>query len=209
VMPRRRHFRQDTVLGASASRAFGAVAVVAQGDAWGDGPVPVRVGVELRQLIPGSGPPVPTTLPQPLLVDVARGAYQYADPSGQMVSQPSGFGPEAVLAWLSAAGIDSANPRVREEARLAWLYGVRAGRRPRPAGSFNGGTSSSSTSGMGGPFGSVTVSEVANVEPARSGMIALLTVWGILLAAGLVYLWRQTAGRRAVEQPAGAAGAVL
>ena len=202
VLPRRRHFMKETILGVPASRAYGGIAVIAGGSVWGERPVPVRVRIELRQLIPGGGTPVPPAVPPPLFVDVVTGAYEYADGSGQTVRKSSGFGPAAVLEWLAAAGINVADARLRDEARLAWLYAVRAGRRPRPAASVNGGTSgSSSTSGMGGPFDSVKVLDVANVDPIRSGMIALLALWVIALLAGWVYLWRHTAGRRGAGPP--------
>jgi hypothetical protein len=210
VLPRRRHFKQDTGLSVPASRAYGAINVVAEGDGWGERPIPVRVRIELRQLMSAAGPPLPATLPPPLFVDVPTGAYQFTDASGQSVNKPNGFGPEALLAWLSAAGIDAGDARVRDEARLAWLYALRAGRRPRPAASVSGGTGgSSSTTGMGGPFNDVRVAEIANVDTNRWGLTAFFALWVVALLAGLVYLWRQTAGRRTGEQPAGAVGAML
>jgi hypothetical protein len=198
---RRRQFKQDIVLSEPASRAYGGLDMIAEGSAWQGMPVPVRVRVELQQLIPSGAPPVPARLPAPMLPDPATGAYSYVDATGRRIAQASGFGPDAILAWLGAAGVNTPDARLRDEARAAWLAVLRAGRRPRAEAMLGVGGSSSATMGLRGPFNTVRVSQqsslIENPWPAR----ALAAVWLVGLAVGGAFLWRNTRSPGAVSAP--------
>ena len=166
LVPPRQHVQQTVRLGGPRSGAYTAVDVVATGWGWpGERPT---VAVEL-QLVPGA----------------AGGAAKPRPPLAASRRTTT----DDVLAWLSAAGADASDPRVRDEAQAVNLAALRAVRTRVRFGT--GGFTSSSVSGIGGrPFTSLTTSVRGGSTRSELPRAIFLALWVGVLVAGVVYLWR-------------------
>jgi hypothetical protein len=112
--------------------------------------------------------------------------------------QQQGFGPGAVISWMSAAGVNTSLPAVRHEAAYITGEARMLARDPRPGlrGLHAGGYSSSgSGGGSSGAFASYTSTETGERRPPAWAAIPLAIFWLAVWISGLRYLARTTPGR--------------
>src|SRR6185437_6653115 len=50
-------------------------------------------------------------------VDLVSGGYTFTDASGKIVAAPSGFGPSALVQWMSLEGWNASDPETPESAK--------------------------------------------------------------------------------------------
>ena len=197
--PVRHAYEYEIRLAGPASGKYAATVVRAQTTALGKSTPTVAVRVDLEPNAPPGGTAPP---PPPLVIEPRGGGYEYAGAAGDRVRNPTGFSVEAVLGWLAAAGVDTTDPRVRDEARHVWLAALRAGRMRRYDPEAGGAMGASTVTRTGQSFTTTRISERNLPTPMRVGLLAFLAVWVVLFFLGLAYLSRATWRPRVNAAPA-------
>jgi hypothetical protein len=164
LSPARRFKDQVVRLSGPASGAYQAVDVVAHATGWEGAPVRARVDLQLVPLTPGATPPAP-------------------------LHASAGTDARAVLAWLSNAGVDASDPRVRDEAQAIAMSALR-GLRTRERYGSGGFTGSAVSGGMGGPFNSSSTTMRAGGGSTALPSYLFAALWLGVLAAAARFLWR-------------------
>ena len=201
LLPARLDYEHEVRLTNPASAAYAAAVVKARSTAWGKLRPTVTVRADLeRAAKPGGAAPLP---PPPLVLDPKTGGYEYVDAAGNRVSRPSDFDVDAVLAWLSSAGADAGDARVREEAKQIWLALLRAGRNRRMNSPVGGGIGSTTVTSQGA-FGNMRVAERSLPTRNHWGRVVFLVAWFAVFFAGLRYLSRSPPRRAAQSRDGGA-----
>jgi hypothetical protein len=194
ILPARRSYGQEVRLLSPTSGAYNQVVLRSRGRSWGAGHTLLPVELELQLNPPTSSAAKP---PQPARMTVRPdGAHKYtAAPGAPPISRSSGFGPAAVLDWMKAAGLDTAQPALRQEAaRLAGEVRIisRGGRRALADAPIGGFSSRSSGADSGGQFASRSTAERADTNPPLWVTLPLAAIWLILWLLGLRHLTRRT-----------------
>jgi hypothetical protein len=185
LVPELRRYQHSLVLSSPKSRAYGAAEVRTSGRAWGDGRPTMNVTVELLTEAGMTGPV------GALWVEPRSGRYHFEDTDRRRFGADAGFGPDAVAAWLSAAGVKSDDPRVEAEARRI-AGAVWRGARGSRIGFAGGGVSQSTSTGADPQFRSARVTETVTSERPPWPVAAFVLVWVLAWAGGLRYLWQMT-----------------
>ena len=167
LVPARQVFRESMRLAAPRSNAYQAVDVVTTAAGWEGERSAARVEI---QLVPAA---------------TASGA---ASPPAPLRASP-GINEEAVLKWMAGAGIDTTDPRVRDEAQSVAMAAARSLRtRERyGAGTYSG---SSVSGGTGRPFGRTSTSASAGSDTASLPVALFGALWLGLLVACVLFLRR-------------------
>ena len=192
VLPMLRTYERSVRLVTPASGAYKEVIIRTRGQNWGTGGTPPPAEIEL---VPTGGATRPAP---PRLVLRSDGSYQFTGAGSTAVVRPDRFGPPAVIAWLKAAGIDTAPGHVREEAtRIAGEARIAARTARRGLNRAVGGFSSSSSGGgSGGQFASNFTNETADRRPSLLAPPLLVLFWLAVWVCGLTYLARRSRAPR-------------
>jgi hypothetical protein len=200
VMPLRRSYSKQLLLTSPISRAYREVVLDTRAATWGTAPqTPLPVQIEIISNVPTTASAAPATFMPPRMLVLANGTYEYTTPGKPTVVRPKGFGAQAVLDWLSAAGVDTTHPSVpKEAARIAGEARLlaRSARRAM-AGSHAGGFSSRGS--MGGSddlFATISSNETSDRRPPAWTALPLTLFWFAIWFSGLRYLVRRTPTRR-------------
>jgi hypothetical protein len=110
LVPTRHVVQHTTRLAHPKSGAYQAIDVVSTGTAWGTDRPTMRAELRLTPAVTSAPPPGPGVSPSP-------GPIAPAANTPPPLAVNRGLRPEAVLAWLSANGVDTSDPRVQVEAR--------------------------------------------------------------------------------------------
>jgi hypothetical protein len=219
VLPMRLSYRQHVRLAAPQSIAYQEVVFRTTAATWGTGAPALPVEVELVPSAvaatttgPASTQPAgpttqrsgPPTRP-PRLTVRPDGGYEFTAPgagpgAASGVTHRDGFGPQAVLDWMTAAGLDTSQRAINEEAvrisgeaRLAMRGRWRLATRGGPGGY----SSSSSGSDSGGQFAARYSTEQADRRQPVWAVLLFVGFWVAVWVAGLRHL-----ATRAVPAPA-------
>ena len=169
LVPARHSVRQTTQLTGPRSAAYKSIDVVATGEGWEGERATVSVQLQLTP----SGVAKP---PAPLPVT-------------------AGTRTQAVLAWLSEAGINTQDPLVRDEAQATMMNAVRS-LRTRHSDAYRSMSHSFST-GSEGPFHSVNTTTSGSADRSTIPPVVFGALWVGVLAAAVTFLWRAMRPRRA------------
>ena len=189
TLPMLRTYERSVRLVTPGSGAYKEVIIRTRGQNWGTGGTPPPVEIEL---IPAGGATRPTP---PRLALRPDGSYHFTSADSAAVARPDRFGPPAVLAWLKAAGIDTAPSQVQEEAaRIAGEARIAARSARRGLGRVTAGgfTSSSSGGASDGQFASNATNESADRRPPVWAPLLLVLFWLAVWVCGLTYLARRS-----------------
>ena len=186
LVPVRHEVEHTTRLANPRSRAYFAVDVVATGTAWGESRPALSAELRLVPAAPPPGGPGPAPVLPPA-----------ASPSTPTAPRPLTLAPglhsAAVLSWLAAAGVDTTDPRVHEEARRIALTAARATRsRERLAPGFGTSRTMSQSGGTETPFGSVITNSTGRATRSHLYFTVLAALWTAVLLAAVAHLWRTT-----------------
>jgi hypothetical protein len=220
VLPMRRSYKQQVRLVTPESGAYQEVVLRTGGATWGSAAPALPTEIELVMNAPSAttlpltptrlggspaAPPALSTAPaarSPRLIVRLDGGYEFASPGAGRIVRPGGFSASAVLDWMKAAGLDTSQRGIAEEA--ARITGearlVARNRRWLTNDASSGGYSSSSSgSDSGGQFASRYSSEQADRRQPAWAVILFGLCWIAVWAAGLRHLARRavpTPGRR-------------
>ena len=203
VMPLRRSYEKNLRLLSPASGAYREVTLRLRDQTWSTDRGLLPVQIELVPNPPTTAPASASPAPSPPARLWLRpgGGYEDSVPgaSTPTVVQQQGFGPGAVISWMSAAGTNTSLPAVRHEA--AYITGearmLARAARPQMRGLHAGGYSSSgSGGGSSGPFATYTFNETGERRPPAWAAIPIAVLWLALWFSGLRYLSRTTPARR-------------
>jgi hypothetical protein len=205
VMPLRRSYEKTLRLLSPASGAYREVTLRVRDQTWSTDRALLPVQIELVPNPPATAPASasPTPPPPARLWLRPGGGYEFSAPgaSTPSVAQQQGFGPGAVISWMSAAGINTSLPAVRHEA--AYITGearmLARAARPGLSGLHAGGFSSSSSGGgSSDPFAANSSTETGERRPPAWAAFPIALFWLAIWISGLRYLSRTTPARRAV-----------
>jgi hypothetical protein len=171
LVPARHSLQHSTRLGGPRSGAYQGVDVAAAGTGWQGERASVTVELQLRPR-GGTKPPAPL-------------------PVG------ANIGTQAVLEWMAAAGIDTRDPRVRDEAQAVTMSALRILRKRHRFDAVRSMTTSFA-SGTEGPFDSVNTTAGGGADRSNLPVAAFGVVWVGALVAGVTFLWRTMRPRPAV-----------
>jgi hypothetical protein len=206
VLPVRRSHTQEVRLVKPQSGAYQEVVLRTEAAAWGSGAPEPPVEIELV--------PNPAGATQPTSLSTQPAAAPGLPP--RLTVRTDSFGPAAVLDWMKAAGVNTAQPGIPEEAtRIAGEARIVARRRRREIGAGSGVgdvsmgfrpggyTSRSSGSDYSGQFASRFTDEQARQDQPGAAVILFFLFFFALWVAGLRHLASRVVPAPPRRRPAG------
>ena len=193
VIPLRRSTAKTLYLTGPKSNAYQAITLHTQGATWTTDRLLLPVQINLT---PNPATTKSASPPAPRMTLRPGGAYEFATPSSPRPTiQPQGFGPNAILQWMNAAGVDTTQPAVREEAALVAGEARLLSRAGRGMSGIHAGSSSSSSSGGSSltPFASYSSTQTAQRLPPPWVGPPIALFWLVTWFSGLRFLARRSA----------------